>query len=227
MNLKRKPKIGLILIGAKRFRPLGAGTERGAYEVRKTAEADSFVERFSEFSEVVFPGIVYEREEAEAAARSFYNDKVDCAVAIFLSWAEDFAWIRFLRELPELPLMLASVVRDSLSITDTNDEDQFVDFLSAGALVGFQVASGSFSRFNRPMSDICVGTLDKSLLGCGCCYCREGALDFARFPRLTARLIQRAMWVLMSTLQRLYENRPRTAFFVGHGAGQRDSLNRR
>lgn len=161
MNLKRKPKIGLILIGAKRFRPLGAGTERGAYEVRKTAEADSFVERFSEFSEVVFPGIVYEREEAEAAARSFYNDKVDCAVAIFLSWAEDFAWIRFLRELPELPLMLASVVRDSLSITDTNDEDQFVDFLSAGALVGFQVASGSFIRFNRPMSDICVGTLEQ------------------------------------------------------------------
>ncbi len=160
MDLKRKPKIGLILIGAKRFKPLGAGTADGTYESRKAIEAENYVKRFSEFADVVSAGMVYEREEAEAAARSFYNQKVDCAVAIFMSWAEDFAWIHFLRELPEMPLMLASVVRDSLSITDTNDENQFVDFLSAGALVGFQVASGSFRRFNRPMSEICIGTLN-------------------------------------------------------------------
>lgn len=161
MDLNRKAKIGFILIGAKRFKPLGAGTADGTYEERKAIEAQRYIERFSEFADVVFDGPVYEREEAEAAARSFYNQKVDCAVAIFMSWAEDFAWIRFLRELPEMPLMLASVVRDSLSITDTNDENQFVDFLSAGALVGFQEASGSFRRFNRPMSDICIGTLDE------------------------------------------------------------------
>ncbi len=162
MKFDRKPRIGLLLIGAKRFKPLGEGTARGNYEQRKAIEAESYMKKFAEFADVVFDGPVYEREEAEAAARKFYADKVDCAVAIFMSWAEDFAWIHFLRELPlSVPLFFASVVRDSLSITDTNDEDQFVDFLSAGALVGFQEASGSFRRFNRPMTDICIGTLDE------------------------------------------------------------------
>ncbi|MCQ2428343.1 MAG: hypothetical protein MJ137_08115, partial [Clostridia bacterium] len=161
MKFDRKPKIGILLIGAKRFKPLGEGTARGNYEYRKADEAAVYVKKFSEFADVVFGGPVYEREEAEAAARSFYAEKCDCAVAIFMSWAEDFAWIHFLRELPlSVPLFFASIVRDSLSITDTNDEDQFVDFLSAGSLVGFQEASGSFRRFARPMTDICIGVLD-------------------------------------------------------------------
>lgn len=161
MDMTRKAKIGFLLIGAKRFKPLGEGTADGTYEERKAIEAEKYISRFSEFADVVFDGAVYEREEAEAAAHRFFECKVDCVVALFMSWAEDFAWIHFLRELPEMPLMLASVVRDSLSITDTNDENQFVDFLSAGALVGFQEASGSFRRFNRPMSEICIGTLDE------------------------------------------------------------------
>lgn len=161
MDFSRKPRIGVLLIGAKRFKPLGEGTARGSYEQRKAAEADSYISVFSGFADIVFDGPVYEREEAEAAARRFYNEDCDCAVAILLSWAEDFAWIHFLRELPDsIPMFFASVVRDSLSITDTNDEDQFVDFLSAGSLVGFQEASGSFRRFNRPMTDMCIGTLD-------------------------------------------------------------------
>ena len=82
-------------------------------------------------------------------------------VAIFLSWAEDTPWIVFLRELFPVPLMLASVVRDTLSITDTNDEDQFIDFLSAGALVGFLEASGSAKRFSRKMMRLEIDTLDR------------------------------------------------------------------
>ena len=110
---------------------------------------------------VLFDEPVYTREAAQKAADRFYLEKVDCVVVAFMSWAEDFAWIRFLRELPPMPLMLVSFVRDSLAITDTNDENQFVDFLSAGALVGFQEASGSFRRFDRPMSELCIGTLDQ------------------------------------------------------------------
>ena len=156
----RKPKIGVLLIEAERFRGLGEGTARGTYAVRKDAEAAAYIEKIKEFADVVYPGPVWERDGAESAARLFYNEGVDCVAAGFLSWAEDFAWIRFLRELPPMPLFFMSVVRDSLSITDTNDEDQFIDFLSAGALVGFQEASGSFRRFDRPMSEMCIGTLD-------------------------------------------------------------------
>ncbi len=157
--IKEKAKLGILMIEAERFRALGAGTENGTYAERKEIEAKNYIAAFEDFAEVICPAPVYSREGAEDAARLFYNEKVDCVVAMFLSWAEDFAWIRFLRELAPMPLMLATVVRDSLSITDTNDEDQFVDFLAAGALVGFQEASGSFRRFDRPMSDICVGTL--------------------------------------------------------------------
>ena len=156
----RKPKIGVLLIEAERFRALGEGTVRGTYAVRKDAEAAAYINKIQEFADVVYPGPVWERDGAERAARLFYNEGVDCVAAGFLSWAEDFAWIRFLRELPQMPLFFMSVVRDSLAITDTNDEDQFIDFLSAGALVGFQEASGSFRRFDRPMSDMAIGTLD-------------------------------------------------------------------
>ncbi len=157
----RRPKIGVLLIEAERFRGLGDCTARGTYAVRKDEETASYIKKIEEFADVVYPGPVWERDGAERAARLFYNEGVDCVAAGFLSWAEDFAWIRFLRELPPMPLFFMSVVRDSLSITDTNDEDQFIDFLSAGALVGFQEASGSFRRFDRPMSDMAIGTLDE------------------------------------------------------------------
>lgn len=196
MDLSRKPKIGVLLIGAKRFKPLGEGTEHGCYEQRKAAEADAYVSRFAEFADVVFDGPVYEREEAQAAARHFYNADCDCAVAIFMSWAEDFAWIRFLRELPDsVPLFFASIVRDSLSITDTNDEDQFVDFLSAGSLVGFQEASGSFRRFARPMTDMCIGTLDTVAERLRCFACAARVRSILRHSRVSLlACYNEAMW---------------------------------
>ena len=161
MDLYRKPKIGLLLIGAERFQELGKGTEDGTYKERKEIETRRYLDRIGEVADVIFDEPVYTREAAQKAVDRFYNEKVDGVIASFMSWAEDFAWIRFLRELPPMPLLLVSFVRDSLSITDTNDENQFIDFLSAGALVGFQEASGSFRRFNRPMSDMIIGTLDQ------------------------------------------------------------------
>ncbi len=159
MNLNRKPKIGFLLIGAERFQPLGEGTKDGTYKERKAEETKLYLGHITKFADVVFEEPVYTREAAQKAVDRFFAKKVDCVVASFMSWAEDFAWIRFLRELPPMPLMLVSFVRDSLAITDTNDENQFIDFLSAGALVGFQEASGSFRRFNRPMSRLCIGTI--------------------------------------------------------------------
>lgn len=162
MKTDRKPKIGLLLIGAKRFKPLGEGTADGTYESRKNAEAERIIRAFSPFSEVVFGSILYEKEDVEQNLSLFIREKVDCICAIFLSWAEDFTWIRFLRDMPSVPLFFASIVRDELHITDTNDENQFVDFLSAGALVGAQVASGSLTRFDKPMSRRFIGTLDET-----------------------------------------------------------------
>lgn len=161
MNIKRLPKIGLLFIGAERFMELGEETERGTYAERKVAECENYLKAFEERAETVASEIVCTREAAEEWADSFYNAKVDCVVTIFLSWAEDTPWITFLRELFDVPLMLASVVRESLSITDTNDEDQFIDFLSAGALVGFLEASGSVRRFGRDKMMLEIDTLQR------------------------------------------------------------------
>lgn len=161
MNLKRKPKIGLLFIGAERFCPLGEGTADGTYFTRKIAECQTYVNALAENADLVASSVVCTRTEAEAYAKRFYDEQVDCVVCIFLSWAEDTAWIAFLRELYPVPLMLASVVRDTLAITDTNDENQFVDFLSAGALVGFLEASGSVRRFRRTMTCVEIDTLTR------------------------------------------------------------------
>ena len=89
----------------------------------------------------------------------FFTRKVDCVAAAYLSWAEDFAWIRFLRDMPPVPLFFTSIIRDRVEITDTNDEDEFVEFLSAGSLVGVQEASGDLQRFHRPMTHTFIGTM--------------------------------------------------------------------
>lgn len=107
MNIKRLPKIGLLFIGAERFMELGEETERGTYAERKAEECENYLKAFEERAETVASGIVCTREAAEEWADKFYNAKVDCVVAIFLSWAEDTPWIAFLRKLFDIPLMLA------------------------------------------------------------------------------------------------------------------------
>ena len=54
MNLNRKPKIGFLLIGAERFQPLGEGTKDGTYKERKAIEAKAYLDRLTEFADVLF-----------------------------------------------------------------------------------------------------------------------------------------------------------------------------
>ena len=52
--------------------------------------------------DLTYTGIVYEREDAQKAINLFFAEKVDFIIAEFLSWSEDFAWIRFLRDCPDI-----------------------------------------------------------------------------------------------------------------------------
>lgn len=168
MKIDRKAKIGVLWIAAERFCSLGEGTTNGTYLERKKIECKHYVEKLEKNWEIVCSDIVCTAMQAEYWAKQFYEHRVDCVVAVFLSWAKDAHWIAFLRELYPVPLMLASVVRDSLEITDTNDENQFIDFLSAGALVGFLEASGSIQRFRRSMTVTEIDTLDRLAEKIGC-----------------------------------------------------------
>jgi len=166
LKTKLVPVIGVLLITTPRFHDLGEGTEHGVYYKRKEKEAAYLVASLSKFSQPIFTKVVYTREDVKAAIAQFERDQVDMVFACFLSWSDDFAWIRFLRDMKSVPILFASVVRDSLNFTDSLSEDRFVEFLSAGSLVGMLEASGSASRFCRPMMHRIVGTHEQILQAC-------------------------------------------------------------
>ena len=71
----RKPKAGLLLIASPRFKNL-YGPKRGTYGERKDIAVKE-IKATMGFMDLVDPGIVYEREDAQRAMDLFYNEKVE------------------------------------------------------------------------------------------------------------------------------------------------------
>ena len=155
----RKAKAGLLLIASPRFKNL-SGPKRGTYGERKEKVVKE-IKATMKFLDLVDPGIVYEREDAQKAMDLFYNEKVDFIYAEFLSWSEDFAWIRFLRDCPEIPIIFCNVAKPRMTFETTLDEDDFVDYLCAGTLVGSLEGSGSIARVPRDNVKTVLGTREE------------------------------------------------------------------
>lgn len=158
---KLVPKIGVLFIATGRFRNMGEGTDRGTYELRKQQEAEKYLEGIAKIGEVVYSKNVYTREDLAEQMEQFAREKVDCVFALFLSWTEDFVWVRFLRDMYPVPILFAARTRDSICFGDTFAETDFVEYLCAGGLVGSLEASGSIARFDRPMMETTIGTYDQ------------------------------------------------------------------
>lgn len=155
------PKIGVLFIATGRFRNMGEGTDRGTYELRKQKEAERYLEGIGKIGQPVYSRNVYTREDLAEQMEQFYQEKVDCVFALFLSWSEDFVWVRFLRDMYPIPILFAARTRDEICFGDTFAETDFVEFLSAGGLVGSLEASGSIARFDRPMMESTIGNYDE------------------------------------------------------------------
>ena len=155
----RRAKAGLLLIASPRFKNL-YGPKRGTYGERKD-KAVKDIKATMDFMDLVDPGIVYEREDAQRAMHLFYNEKVDFIYAEFLSWSEDFAWIRFLRDCPEIPILFCNVAKPRMTFETTLDEDDFVDYLCAGTLVGSLEGSGDVVRTGRKNVKTVMGTREE------------------------------------------------------------------
>ena len=155
----RKARAGLLLIASPRFKNL-SGPKRGTYGERKD-KAVKEIKATMDFLDLVDPGIVYEREDAEKAIKLFFSKDVDFIYAEFLSWSEDFAWIRFLRDCPQIPIIFCNVARPRMSFETTLDEDDFVDYLCAGTLVGSLEGSGSIRRVPRENVKTVLGTREQ------------------------------------------------------------------
>lgn len=160
LDIKRKPKMGLFLLAPERFTKLGEGTARGSYFERKQHEAEWMVESCKTIADVTFTGVTYNADDVRRAIDAFVSAKVDYVLAIYLSWAEDFHWIRFLRDMPPCPILFMHRMRDEIVLGDTHDDDEFAEYLCCGGLVGSLEASGSATRFNRPMMARAIGTWD-------------------------------------------------------------------
>ena len=187
VDLHRRARMGLLLISPERFATIGEGTARGSYRERKEKEAAWMLEETSGIAEVSFPGIVWNREDVQRAIDRFMADKVDYVLAIYLSWAEDFAWIRFLRDMPDCPVLFCHRIRDEIRLKDTHDDDEFAEYLCCGGLVGSLEASGSVKRFDRKMLKMFAGTWSEIL---------ERAKQFGSAARARALLRQSSFGLL-------------------------------
>lgn len=163
----RKPKMGLLLLGAERFCALGEGTARGSYLQRKLADADRMEKACATIADVTFPGIVFTHADARVAIDAFVAAKVDYVLAIYMSWAEDFAWVRFLRDMPPVPILFGHCMRERIDLSDTHDDDEFTEYLCCGGLVGMQEACSHAVNMGRPMVEVAVGTFAQLLDRCG------------------------------------------------------------
>ncbi len=155
-----RPKAGLFFVGCRRFKDMGEGTARGTYGDRKAEDSKLMVKDLEGFIDVSFPGIIYEREDAENAIKRFIADDVDFVIVQFLSWAEDFSWVRFMRDLPKIPVLFTRPVKSKMAFDNTYEEDDFVEYLASGGLVGSLVASGTIPRIGRPNVSVVVDTIE-------------------------------------------------------------------
>ena len=159
-NLKnRRAKAGLLLVASPRFKNL-YGPQRGTYGERKEIAVKE-IKKSMDFLDIVDPGIIYEKEDAQKAIDLFFAEKIDFIYAEFLSWSEDFAWIKFLRDCPEIPIIFCNVAKPKMTFETTLDEDDFVDYLCAGTLVGSLEGSGSIRRIPRKGVMTVMGTREE------------------------------------------------------------------
>lgn len=156
-----KTTAGLLLVASPRFKNLGEGLERGSYNERKYSEVDLIRGELEKTMKIVFPGIIYEKAEIQRAMKLFYNEEVDFVIIEFLSWSEDFTWIRFLRDMYEVPIIFVNPVKRKMSFRNTNNEDDFIDFLCSGTLVGSLEAAGSVPRLKRRNVHIVMGSREE------------------------------------------------------------------
>jgi L-arabinose isomerase len=96
-------RCGLLLLGSQWFKntTTGKNTTGGTYADRLEKKTREIIHHLSKSFDVTFPGIVYSKEDVIRTIKLFVNEEVDFIIATFMSWTEDSAWIRFLRDIPD------------------------------------------------------------------------------------------------------------------------------
>lgn len=157
----QNPRAGYLTIGSPMFKPWYEGLERGTYDERVRANAATNMADLEEEIDVIPSGIVYTRDAVEEAMQLFFREKVDFVMVEFMSWAEDFSWIHFLRDMPDIPMLFLNPVKEQMTFTNSMDDDDFVEFLCNTSIVGSLEASGSIRRMNRKNVKMIIGSREE------------------------------------------------------------------
>lgn len=194
MKKSDKPKCGLVLLESVRFQGLGKKTAGETYDSRVERKAQSLVKKLSGEFDIIYPGMVSSIESVENIIKLFVAEDVDFIIAVFMSWSEDFAWVRFLRDIPDIPMIFYLPVSSGPGFNDSKSDDDFIEFLAAGGLVGHLEGAGSIKRINRKVR-IIVGEKEESLTRIKCFGTASKArsvLKNARFGLIAS--LNECMW---------------------------------
>lgn len=152
------------MIGSERFLDFGVNSTNGSYAERLAAKAERICTGLREICDTVFPGVIYTAEHALKAMDLFWNKKVDFVCCIYLSWAQDFAWNRLLRDIPPIPLLHLHIIENvEAGAADSDTDEGFTAFLCRCGLVGTLEASGNNARYRRPMFEAFLGEWPEAL----------------------------------------------------------------
>ena len=152
-------RVGLLLFCTDRMRTLATDDAGVGYEAIASEYGLSILDALKDMCAWVYPGNVYGRSDLERAMRMFVTEDVDAVLAVHISWTEDFNWIRFLRDMPPMPVMLACVTRESMGFERVTMDSSFTRAMASCNVVGALEASGNIERVGRSMVSTCAGTL--------------------------------------------------------------------
>ncbi|MCK4982181.1 MAG: hypothetical protein KAS17_04605 [Victivallaceae bacterium] len=153
MDFKKKqakPKCGLVLLECLRFQGLGKGTAGGTYDSRVEKKVDDLIKKLSGEFDIVYSGMISSIESVDKTIKSFVAQDVDFVITAFMSWSEDFAWIRFLRNMPDIPMIFYLPAEKETEFKNINT-DNLIRFLASGGLVGTLEGSGSIKRMDKKL----------------------------------------------------------------------------
>lgn len=144
-----RPAVGVLFLAGDTWWEMGVCEARSGRYAGFMAKVEQDVrgirEALSRSFRVVTSGIVHTVEAAVAEARRFAAEQVDAVIYCPIIWTNDQPLTAFLRELPDLPLLLWSYdpydrVLDYYTISD---------WLRASAPVSVQQSTNIFSRLGR------------------------------------------------------------------------------
>jgi L-arabinose isomerase len=158
--------MGLFLLAHEKFCTIGENSPNGSYRKRVEEKSASIIRRFDGEYEIIAPGIIFNGADCEKAIRQFTEVNVDFVFAAYLSWAQDFAWNRFLRDMPPVPVLYVNPVDDNIHFADTFTDDGFAGFLLHAHLVGTLMSSGDSARYKRAMYAAVIGTWPEIIKKC-------------------------------------------------------------